>query len=142
MPPLFESMLAGSVLECDAKLHLVKQLASPLAYLHGLELVHRDIKPDNIGLTMRKEDIRSFNTQSVHVVRYLIFDTQSHPNQARPPPPHELDFQPNQLTAPSNPFDWAGTSILASPSTPGIPAPSRAPRPSIRPKPSARTSTA
>lgn len=40
------------VFTCDAKFVLVEQLSTAVNFLHSLALVHRDIKPKNIGLTV------------------------------------------------------------------------------------------
>jgi serine/threonine protein kinase len=44
----------------DAARHIAHQLASALAYLHGRGILHRDVKPDNLGV-LEGERLRLFD---------------------------------------------------------------------------------
>ncbi|KAG8459927.1 hypothetical protein KFE25_010976 [Diacronema lutheri] len=48
---LLELLVATGPLDEPSAAHVVRQLASALARLHDLDIVHRDVKPDNILVT-------------------------------------------------------------------------------------------
>ena len=63
-----ESKGGHGLLELDAAI-IVRQIVEALKYLHGNDVVHRDIKPDNILMTCSRNPPRVVLTDFGHAIK-------------------------------------------------------------------------
>ncbi|MBN4050407.1 serine/threonine protein kinase [Desulfobulbus sp. AH-315-M07] len=55
--PLVDFLESDGLLDCDEMLEVIEQLASAIDALHGLGIIHRDIKAENIFIERRGEHL-------------------------------------------------------------------------------------
>jgi CHASE2 domain-containing sensor protein len=76
--PLKHYLQSGSPRSADEVLQILLPLLHGLAYAHGLQVVHRDLKPDNLMVQLENEVEAPWKVSALKIVDFgLAFDSQA-----------------------------------------------------------------